>query len=77
MQSGKAGCMKLCFVRREITFIREWGFNRKCPDQPVLVSLILMSRPQIPTKSYFTASPKFPYLSGQLQSKVIVPQVVC
>lgn len=47
------------------------------PDQPVLVTIILMSGPQIPTKSYFTASPKFPYLSGQLKSKVIVPQVVC
>lgn len=46
------------------------------PDQPVSVSLELGSGPKILTKAYFTANPKFPYLSGQLtKNKVIVPQV--
>lgn len=36
-----------------------------------------MPRPQIPTKSYFIAGPKFPYLSGKLiNNKVSILQVV-
>lgn len=38
--------------------------TRNTPDQPVLVSLILMSGPQVPTKSYFTARPSFPIYQG-------------
>lgn len=48
------------------------------PDQPVLISLELVSGPQIPTKSYFTANLQSPYLSGQLikkKKKVVVPQL--
>ena len=56
---------------REIAFTREWDFTECAPDQPVLVRLVLMPRPQIPTKSYFIAGPKFPYLSGKLISNKV------
>ena len=60
----------------EAALPRKWDLIGGAPDQPMLVNLVLVPGPQVPTKSYFRASPKLPCLSQKLiKNKVSFHQV--
>lgn len=66
--SGREG--KLCvtmFCSRDITFTRGEDVRGGTPDPPVLIILVLIRRPQFPTKSYFIGSTKCLYSLGKLK----------
>lgn len=75
IQNRRVGCVTLLCLGVKLPSPK-WDLTGGAPDQPMLVNLVLVPGPQVPTKSYFRASPKLPCLSQKLiKNKVSFHQV--